>query len=108
MDDHLDSSRCARLMKALSEPARLRMVECLQSGPKSVSDIALLLEIDVPNASHHLRTMFNAGLVTTQREGKYIYYSLAPEVFHGQPSRKGGVLDFGCCRIELGDQPRRP
>ena len=103
MSDHLDADRCATLLKALADPVRLRIVECLQSGPQSVSDVALLLEAEIANISHHLRVMYHAGLVTTEREGKFIYYSLAPELLG--PRRLADVLDFGCCRIDLRDRP---
>lgn len=102
MTDHLDADRCAQLLKALADPARLRIVECLQSGPKSVSDVALLLEAEIANVSHHLRVMFNAGLVVTEREGKFIYYSLHPALVAQRKRHGGDTLDFGCCRVELG------
>jgi len=103
MTNTSDAARCAAYMKALGDPMRMRIVECLRAGPQSVSDVALLLEIEIANASHHLRLMNQAGLTTTRREGKFIYYSLNPEIFSRQGADRD-VLDFGCCRVELAER----
>ena len=105
MTDTSDAARCAAYMKALGDPMRMRILECLRAGPQSVSDVALLLEIEIANASHHLRLMSQAGLTTTRREGKFIYYSLNPEIFSRKGSDRRDVLDFGCCRVVLAEQP---
>lgn len=100
-DGSQDAIRCAAYLKALADPFRLQMVRALQAGAMSVSDLALLLEIDLANASHHLRVLYNAGLVKTEREGKFIYYSLT-EQFNAARSRSGGPsLDFGCCKLDM-------
>jgi DNA-binding transcriptional ArsR family regulator len=95
-----EAAQCARYLKALGDPVRLQMMRALQSGPKSVSDLVLLLEVEMANVSHHLRVLYHAGLVTTQREGKFIYYSLCKEVLKSNP-RLAGQLDFGCCKLDL-------
>lgn len=109
MEDHdpQDAVRCAGYLKALADPVRLQMVRALQASDMSVSDLALLLEIDLANASHHLRVLYNAGLVKTQREGKFIYYSLT-EHFNAARSHSGGpALDFGCCQLDLRNAPAK-
>ncbi|MCR9117389.1 MAG: metalloregulator ArsR/SmtB family transcription factor [bacterium] len=96
-----DPPLCASYLKALADPTRLRIVRALQAGALSVSDIAILLETEIANVSHHLRVLFHANLVTTEREGKYIYYNLNSDF-----RRQGEVeksLDFGCCKIDLRD-----
>ena len=102
MPNSLDASNCSRFLKALGDPLRLKIVEFLQSGPKTVTDIAECLEIEIANASHHLHVLAHADLVTTERDGKFCYYSLAPEVHVRGSSRGPSSLDFGCCRLELG------
>jgi len=94
------AARCAKYFKALGDPIRLQMMRALQSGPLSVSDLALLLETELANVSHHLRVLYNAGLVTTERDGKFIYYSLCKDVLKSTP-RLAGLLDFGCCKLDL-------
>ena len=90
---------CAKYLKALGDPIRLEIVRGLQAGELSVSDLSLLLDIELANVSHHLRVLFHADIVTTHRDGKFIYYALNPEFLNNRSIAKS--LDFGCCKIEL-------
>lgn len=94
-----DAEACAVYLKALGDPWRLKIIKGLQAGPLSVSDLTLLLETEIANVSHHLRVLFHAGLVTTQRDGKFVYYHLNRELFHQAGVQQ--AFDFGCCRFEL-------
>ncbi len=94
-----DPSLCANYLKALGDPVRLQIVRALQSGPLSVSDLALLLEMELANISHHLRVLFHAKIVTTERDGKFIYYAVNKEFLNRRSVAKS--LDFGCCKIDL-------
>ncbi|MCY3008340.1 MAG: ArsR/SmtB family transcription factor [Pirellula sp.] len=98
-DSTEDPSLCANYLKALGDPVRLQTVRALQYGPMSVSDLALLLEIEMANISHHLRVLFHANIVTTQREGKFIYYAVNKAFLANRSVAKS--LDFGCCKIDL-------
>jgi DNA-binding transcriptional ArsR family regulator len=98
-DSIADQSRCATYLKALGDPIRLQIVRALQSGPMSVSDFTLLLELEMANVSHHLRVLFHADIVTTERDGKFIYYALNKEFLKSRSVAK--TLDFGCCKIDL-------
>ncbi len=103
MKDQLDSERCARYMKALSEGERLKIIETLLEGPRSVGEVAEALESPLQNISHHLRCLAAAGLLDSRREGKFIYYELNPQVHRkATPENPKSALEFGCCRIELG------
>lgn len=95
--DH--SVECASYLKALADPIRLQIVRALQSGPMSVSDLSMLLDLEMANVSHHLRVMFHADLVGTERDGKFIYYHLNKEFLGSSAATKS--LDFGCCKIDL-------
>jgi DNA-binding transcriptional ArsR family regulator len=94
-----ETELCATYLKALGDPVRLQIVRGLRAGKLSVTDIATLLEIDIANASHHLRVLFHAALVKTSREGKFIYYELNQEFLSSRSAKK--TLDFGCCKIDL-------
>jgi DNA-binding transcriptional ArsR family regulator len=99
-----ESTRCAEFLKALADPSRLQIIRALQAGELTVSDVAQLLEAEFVKVSHHLRVLYNARLVTTRREGKYIYYSLSKDVQKRRANGAegaGGSLDFGCCKLEL-------
>ncbi|MEY4565716.1 MAG: HTH-type transcriptional regulator NmtR [Planctomycetota bacterium] len=93
------SSKCPEYLKALADPLRLQIVRALQNGPMSVSDLSLLLESDISTISHHLRVMYHADLVTTERDGKFIYYSLNADFI--KKSRLPHSFDFGCCSFDL-------
>jgi DNA-binding transcriptional ArsR family regulator len=90
---------CATYLKALADPIRLKIVKALQAGPLTVSDIAELLEMEMPNVSHHLRVLFHARLVTAEKEGRFQYYRLNSEFLKNRSLAKS--LDFGCCKIDL-------
>jgi ArsR family transcriptional regulator len=97
MHDKLQSKKCARYLKALGDPDRLKIVQCLQSGPKNVSHIASMIDAGIANVSHHLGVLRAAGLVVDEKHGKFVQYYLAPEFLQGS-----NVLDFGCCSVVLG------
>jgi DNA-binding transcriptional ArsR family regulator len=91
-------------LSALAAPERLRIVQILRDGPRHVNEIAALLGIKLVNASHHLTVLRHAGLVETRKEGRFVYYSLAPGTCeHDAQGRVTGQLNLGCCRLELPD-----
>ena len=90
------------MLKALADPERLKIVQCLQGGPKNVSELSLLLGEELAKVSHHLGVLRRAGLVEDQKQGKYVRYSLHPDVFRPKEERQAAdTLDLGCCRLEL-------
>lgn len=101
-----DETQCAVYLKALADSLRLQIIRGLQNGPLSVSDLAMALEQEIGTVSHHLRVLYHAGLVTTQREGKFIYYSLNQGVLGNQSKTRRGALDFGCCKLDMGPMTR--
>src|SRR5262245_30844278 len=102
MNDRLQSSACARYLKAMADPERLRIVQCLQQGPRNVSELATLLDTNLANVSHHLGVLRHAGLVLDEKRGKFVLYSLNPAVCRPGPSGEAlEILDFGCCRLDL-------
>lgn len=69
----------AETAKGLSSGRRLEIVDLLAQAERSVEEIADEIGQSVANASHHLRAMARAGLVTTRRDGTRIYYALASD-----------------------------
>ncbi len=66
-----------RLFKVLGDENRLRILQTLEQGERSVSEILERTGLAQTLASFHLRTLREAGIVTTERKGPFIYYSLA-------------------------------
>ncbi len=101
--DAPDDEVCAAYLKAVADPMRLRIIRALQHGELSVSDLAEVLEHELSIVSHHLRVLYHANIVQTRREGKYIYYSLNDRLLLANSRKNESVLDFGCCRLEVGN-----
>jgi ArsR family transcriptional regulator len=75
--DPAKMERAAFILKTLAHPTRLGIVELLGSTPRlNVSEICEELNLEQTLASHHLTDMKLKGLLSCQREGKHIYYSL--------------------------------
>lgn len=102
MRDQLQSDKCSGYLKALADADRLKIVQCLADGDKSVGEVSKAVEIPLANASHHLILLKNAGLVTAEKRGRFVHYALAPKFRKSGTASSLNVLDFGCCRIELG------
>ena len=67
----------ANILRAISHPMRIAMMELLSKGNKlSVTDIYKALDIEQSTASHHLSILKNNGVLVSQRDGKKIYYAL--------------------------------
>lgn len=95
----MNQKECAKVLKALSDDTRLKILGFLFKGEYSVSEIACSTDIDYSQVSHHLGVLRNAGLVLDNKDGKYVMYKLHPE-FHKQ---NDNVLDFSCCSIKFSD-----
>ena len=66
----------SQVFKALSHPARRRIVEMLRDGPMASGDIAAAFDMAWPTITGHLAALRDAGLVETEREGASIRYRL--------------------------------
>jgi len=67
--------------EALADPSRRAILEYLQEGSLSAGEIASRLPIGKPAVSHHLNKLKAAGLVSSERDGQSIIYSLNTTVF---------------------------
>ncbi|MEJ7813039.1 MAG: metalloregulator ArsR/SmtB family transcription factor [Gemmatimonadaceae bacterium] len=75
----LDLSSAAQLFHALSDETRLGILEMLRDGERCVCDLQTDLEAAQSRLSFHLRVLRDAGLVTDRKDGRWSYYSIAPE-----------------------------
>ncbi|MGI9644649.1 MAG: ArsR/SmtB family transcription factor [Ilumatobacteraceae bacterium] len=67
----------AEVAKALGNGRRAELADVLAQGERHVEELASEIDQSVANTSFHLRTLAQAGLVTTRRDGTRIYYRLA-------------------------------
>ena len=66
-----------RLLQALADPVRLSIVRQLgAAGAVCACDFSAIGEVSQPTVSHHLKVLREAGVVSTERRGTWIYYSL--------------------------------
>lgn len=92
--------------KALSDPNRRKILHLLKRGDLTAGELAEHFEISKPSLSHHLSTLKQAGLVSDERQGQNIIYSLESTVFQdiiawlmeytgdeGTSSKEGGTID---------------
>lgn len=66
-----------KLFKALSDESRLRILKMLESRPLCVCEIQYVLKGSQPNVSHHLKTLAEAGLLESKKDGLWISYRIA-------------------------------
>lgn len=69
----------ARIGRALASPARLRLLDLLRQGARTVDALALEAGLSVANSSQHLQLMRRARLVEADREGQHVKYRLADD-----------------------------
>jgi len=70
MDDFVN------VMKALSDPTRVRIIKLLQKKALCVCELQVLLEIPQPAVSKHMKVLEKAALVKGEKNGLWVYYSL--------------------------------
>ncbi|MDX5347158.1 MAG: autorepressor SdpR family transcription factor [Hymenobacteraceae bacterium] len=65
-----------KLFKALDDPTRRRILELLREKDLTAGEIADAFDISKPSISHHLNLLKEAGVVSSFREGQFIFYSI--------------------------------
>jgi ArsR family transcriptional regulator len=71
----------AQVFKALGDPVRLRLVSLIgahQGGEVCVCDLTEAFDLTQPTISHHLKVLREAGIITSERRGTWVYYRLEP------------------------------
>jgi ArsR family transcriptional regulator len=66
----------AELFRALAHPARIRILEVLAEGERSVGEVAPLVGIELSHLSQQLAVLRRAGLVATRKEGSTVFYAV--------------------------------
>lgn len=90
----------AERFKALGEPARLRLLNALRGGERTVSELMEDTGLSQANVSKHLQLLHSLGFVTRRKEGLYVHYALADQdVF--------ALCDLMCGRLQAEVEARR-
>jgi ArsR family transcriptional regulator len=73
----------ASLFKAVADPVRLRLlslIACHPGGESCVCDLTPEFDMTAPSVSYHLKILREAGLISSERRGTWVYYRVRPEV----------------------------
>lgn len=90
----------AERFKALGEPARLRLLNALRGGERTVSELMDDTGLSQANVSKHLQLLHSLGFVTRRKQGLYVHYALAgQDVF--------ALCDLMCGRLQAEAEARR-
>jgi DNA-binding transcriptional ArsR family regulator len=76
------AEEAADLLKALSNPQRLRVMCLLIDGEKTVGELNAQIDLSQSALSQHLAVLRDGGLVRTRRESQSVYYSVADGPVH--------------------------
>jgi ArsR family transcriptional regulator len=80
--DPAQAGTLASMFKALGDPIRLRLLSMITSaagGEICVCDLTGAFEVSGPTISHHLKVLREAGLITGDRRGTWVYYRPVPD-----------------------------
>ena len=81
--DYAELRKAVLVLRAVNHKLRQRMINLLEeSNRMTVTDIYIKLRIEQSVASQHLAILRRSGVVVTEREGKFIYYSIDSERLH--------------------------
>jgi len=77
-----DATQHAAAFAALGDPARLRLLSLIATAPAGeacVCDLVAPIGKSQPTVSHHLKVLADAGLVTSERRGRWAWYRAVPD-----------------------------
>ncbi|WP_456787736.1 metalloregulator ArsR/SmtB family transcription factor [Cellulomonas sp. P5_C5] len=118
------AEQVARALRALADPLRLRALSLIAASPRGevcVEDVSALTAVSQPTVSHHLKVLKDAGLVSAERRGTWVWYRLAAEhreavravlgafaTVDARPTEAVADLDGHLDRVAAGLAPRYP
>jgi DNA-binding transcriptional ArsR family regulator len=88
----LDVTRTSKMLKAIGDTDRLRLVMQLKSGEMSVGTLADAIGGEIVNVSHHLGVLREGGIVCDKKIGRFVFFALNPDII---------TENDGCLRFRL-------
>jgi ArsR family transcriptional regulator len=77
-----DADQLAEAFKAIADPARLKLLSFIAAQPSGEACVCYLMKplgLSQPTVSHHLRILFEAGLLDRERRGTWVFYRIVAE-----------------------------
>lgn len=89
-----------RLLSALADPTRLAIVRQLAADIETCAcDFTATCDVAQPTVSHHLRVLREAGIVTSDRRGQWIFYRLSPDTAERLGTIARGLMPGGLVTV---------
>lgn len=79
----IDYEKNSHILKALSHPIRLKILEVLLDNEYCVTDVSSALNIPQSMSSHHLTILKNSGIVHSHKQGARVYYIVKDDLAKG-------------------------
>lgn len=100
-----DTATIARWFHALSDEARVRIVEMLSHKERCVCELEQVLDIAQSRLSFHLKVLKDANLIADRKEGRWMYYGLVGDTLNQiaaytksvKPGKHAGSCELACC-----------
>ncbi len=91
----LADKQFARISRALAEPRRYQLLKEIGScsGPMACADLCQMGEVSPATISHHLKELETAGLISTERAGKFVYMRIEREVLQAYLDQLAELTD---------------
>ena len=98
----LDAHQAQGMLKGLSDPIRLNVIEQLGAGERCVCDLTTNLQLSQSRLSFHLKVLREAGLISDRQSGRWVYYRLRTEALQALQQWLQGLTDScqrrsSCC-----------
>ena len=78
-----DAAQLATMFRVLGDPSRLQLLSLIAAQPTGAACVCELIEplgLSQPTVSHHLKVLFDAGFLTKERRGTWMYYRVVPQM----------------------------
>jgi ArsR family transcriptional regulator len=76
----IDIDKTSRLLKAIADADRLRLILQVKNGEKNVGTLAKAIGVEIVNVSHHLGVLRSTHVLKDRKVGRFVFYSLNPDL----------------------------
>src|SRR4051794_20148626 len=95
----IQAEATSKILKAVADLDRLRIIHILRGGAKNVSQLADALGAEIVNVSHHLSVLRENNIVHHEKKGRFVFYTLHPNVYRAGSGTE--VLEVNNVRLEI-------
>ena len=91
--DAADAAELAVLLRALADPMRLQLLSLVvASGSACICDLTDPVGLSQPTVSHHMRVLVEAGLLSREKRGRWVHFSVIPDALGGLSVRLSDLV----------------